>query len=51
MKLLGKKEMFVPYNSYKLHSDKLKISDIIKPYINQEHTRYEHIQSGLWTLR
>ena len=41
-KLLGKKEMYVPYNSYKLHSDKLKISDIIKPlHINQEHTRYE----------
>ena len=41
-KLLGKKEMYVPYNSYKLHSDKLKVSDIIKPlHINQEHTRYE----------
>ncbi|HAH97818.1 MAG TPA: DUF1329 domain-containing protein [Verrucomicrobiales bacterium] len=41
-KLLGKKEMYVPYNSYKLHSDKLKVSDIIKPlHINQDLTRYE----------
>ncbi|HBT21726.1 MAG TPA: DUF1329 domain-containing protein [Verrucomicrobiales bacterium] len=41
-KLIGKKEMYVPYNAYKLHSDNLKISDIIKPlHINQEYTRYE----------
>ena len=41
-KLVGKKEMFVPYNSYKLHSDSLKYSDILKPlHINQDLTRYE----------
>ncbi len=41
-KLVGKKEMYVPYNSYKLHSDKLKYSDILKPlHINQGLTRYE----------
>lgn len=41
-KLAGKKEMFVPYNSYKLHSDSLKYSDILKPlHINQGLTRYE----------
>jgi hypothetical protein len=41
-KLVGKKEMYVPYNSYKLHSDQLKASDILKPlHINQGHTRYE----------
>ena len=41
-KLLGKKEMYVPYNSYKLHSNKLKYSDIIKPlHMNPEHLRYE----------
>ena len=41
-KLIGKKEMYVPYNAYKLHSDNLKISDIIKPlHINQKYTRYE----------
>lgn len=41
-KLVGKKEMYVPYNSYKLHSDSLKYDDIIKPlHINQDLTRYE----------
>ena len=41
-KLVGKKEMYVPYNSYRLHSDKVKTSDIIKPlHINQDLTRYE----------
>jgi len=41
-KLVGKKEMYVPYNSYKLHSDTLKNSDILKPlHINQDLTRYE----------
>ena len=40
--LVGKKEMYVPYNSYKLHSDSLKNSDILKPlHINQDLTRYE----------
>ena len=41
-KLVGKKEMYVPYNSYKLHSGSLKSSDILKPlHINQDLTRYE----------
>lgn len=41
-KLVGKKEIYVPYNSYKLHSDSLKYSDIIKPlHINPDHLRYE----------
>jgi hypothetical protein len=41
-KLVGKKEMFMPYNSYKLHSDSLKNDDILKPlHINQDLTRYE----------
>lgn len=40
--LVGKREMLVPYNSYKLHSDKLKNSDILKPlHINQDLARYE----------
>ncbi|NNF61472.1 MAG: DUF1329 domain-containing protein [Gammaproteobacteria bacterium] len=40
--LVGKREIYVPYNAYKLHSDKLKYSDIIRPlHINQEHPRYE----------
>jgi hypothetical protein len=41
-KLLGKKEIYVPYNSYQLHSKALKYSDIIKPlHLNPEHLRYE----------
>ena len=41
-KLIGKKELIVPYNSYRLHSDKVKIADVLKPlHINQDLTRYE----------
>ncbi len=40
--LVGKQEMYVPYNSYKLHSDALKYKDILKPlHLNPEHLRYE----------
>ena len=40
--LKGKQELYVPYNSYKLHSDKLEYDEILKPgHINPEHTRYE----------
>lgn len=41
-KLVGKREMIVPYNSYQLHSDKIKYRDILKPkHINQDLARYE----------
>ena len=41
-KLIGKREMYVPYNSYRLHSDKLTYSDILKPkHLNPDHLRYE----------
>jgi hypothetical protein len=41
-KLVGKKEIYVPYNSYKLHSGDLKYSQILKPlHINQDLPRYE----------
>ncbi|MFT3782316.1 MAG: DUF1329 domain-containing protein [Nibricoccus sp.] len=41
-KLVGKKEMIVPYNAYQLHSDKIKVADILKPHhINQDLARYE----------
>jgi hypothetical protein len=41
-KLAGKKEIYVPYNSYKLHSDALKYEDILTPlHLNPEHLRYE----------
>ncbi|MDD2764223.1 MAG: DUF1329 domain-containing protein [Opitutaceae bacterium] len=40
--IVGKREMIVPYNSYKLHSDTVKYADILKPlHINQDLTRYE----------
>lgn len=41
-KLLGKREMIVPANSYRLHSDGLKYVDILrKNHIDQGLTRYE----------
>ena len=41
-KLMGKKEVYIPYNSYKLHSDKLKYKDILKAgHINPEYVRWE----------
>ena len=40
--LVGKKEIYVPYNSYKLHSSVLKYTDILNPlHMNPEHLRYE----------
>ena len=41
-KLVGKKELIVPYNDYALHSNKLKYKDILTPlHVNPEHLRYE----------
>lgn len=41
-KLEGKKEIYIPYNSYRLDSPKLKYDEIIKAgHINQDLTRYE----------
>jgi len=41
-KLVGKKELYVPYNSYKLASPQYKYSDILKAgHINQDLARYE----------
>ncbi len=41
-KLLGKKEMYVPYNSYKVHSDQVGYDDILKPgHVNPDLLRYE----------
>lgn len=40
--LVGKKEMYIPYNNFKLLDDNLKYSDIIQPgHLNQDHVRYE----------
>lgn len=41
-KLVGKKENYIPYNSYRLHSDRVAIKDIIqKGHINPDLLRYE----------
>ncbi|MCG7529790.1 DUF1329 domain-containing protein [Psychrobium sp. MM17-31] len=41
-KLIGKKEIYIPYNSYKLHAKGLDYDDLIKPgHINQDYVRYE----------
>ncbi|WP_314019770.1 DUF1329 domain-containing protein [Stutzerimonas degradans] len=41
-KLVGKRELYIPYNSYRLDSPQLKYDDIVKPgHINQDLTRYE----------
>src|SRR5690606_26085177 len=40
--LIGKKEMYIPYNSYKLVDRSLRYDEIIKAgHINQDLTRYE----------
>lgn len=41
-KLVGKKEIYVPYNSYKLADPSVKYADILTPgHINSDLTRYE----------
>jgi hypothetical protein len=41
-KLVGKREMIVPYNSYRLQSNTLKYTEILqKNHINQDLARYE----------
>tara|TARA_Y100000780_G_C13652942_1_gene405391 strand:+ start:38 stop:1396 length:1359 start_codon:yes stop_codon:yes gene_type:complete len=40
--LKGKRELFVPYNAYKLHGPQVEADDVIRPgHINQALTRYE----------
>ena len=40
--LVGKREIYVPYNAYRLHSDQLAFTDILTPlHVNPEHLRYE----------
>jgi len=41
-KLVGKKEIYIPYNNYKLSSNQTSYDDIIKPgHLNPGFTRYE----------
>jgi hypothetical protein len=40
--LKGKQELLIPYNDYRLHSDKVKYAEILQPgHINPELVRYE----------
>jgi hypothetical protein len=40
--LKGKRELFVPYNAYKLHGPEVRPKDVIRPgHINQKLARYE----------
>ncbi len=41
-KLLGKKEMYIPYNDFKLSDKSLKAADVLKPgHLNPDLVRYE----------
>ena len=41
-KLVGKKEIYIPYNSYKISGNAVKMADVLKPnHINQDLARYE----------
>lgn len=41
-KLIGRKEIYIPYNSYLINSPKVKYKDILKPHhINSDLARYE----------
>jgi len=41
-KFLGKREMLVPYNAYKAHSEKTTPADLVRPgHLNPEFLRYE----------
>ncbi|MEE4296059.1 MAG: DUF1329 domain-containing protein [Wenzhouxiangella sp.] len=40
--IVDQREMFIPYNSYKAHSDELTPDDLVTPgHLNPEHMRYE----------
>ncbi len=40
--LVGRRELYIPYNNYRLHSDHLTVDQIIQPgHINPDDTRYE----------
>jgi Protein of unknown function (DUF1329) len=47
-KLIGKKEIYVPYNAYRLQDGKLKYADLLhKNHINQDLARYELHRIGV----
>lgn len=41
-KLVGKRELYIPYNAFRLESPQLQYADVVKPgHINADITRYE----------
>jgi hypothetical protein len=41
-KLVGKQEMYIPYNSYKLSGNEVTIADVLRPgHVNPDYARYE----------
>jgi hypothetical protein len=41
-RIVDQREMFIPYNSYKAHSDQLTPDDLVTPgHLNPDHMRYE----------
>ncbi len=41
-KFSGKREMYIPYNAYRAHSDKVSVADLVRPgHLNPELLRYE----------
>ncbi|WP_281646208.1 DUF1329 domain-containing protein [Parendozoicomonas sp. Alg238-R29] len=48
-KLVGKKEVYIPYNNYELISDEVKYDDILDPgHVNPKYTRYE--KHRVWVI-
>lgn len=48
-KLIGKKELYVPYNNFKVNDTSVKYKDLIKPNnVNPEYLRYE--MHRVWVL-
>lgn len=48
--LMGKEEIYIPYNDYRLHSDKLKYKDILTPgHINSDLVRWE--KHRVWVVK
>ena len=48
--LVGKKEIYIPYNDYRLHSDKLTYDQILKPgHLNPEYVRWE--KHRVWEVK
>ncbi|MGQ0622851.1 MAG: DUF1329 domain-containing protein [Panacagrimonas sp.] len=41
-KLIGRKDMYIPYNSYQINSPLVKYKELLKPFhVNQDQARYE----------